>query len=395
MNHPSFKLKIFLLACCLAPVAALAQSGGEQSSHFNPVLLGLLSLMFLLALAIGLLGNTLQNLMRVYRGQLREKRNATAGTTVKSLILLAGTSLLAWGAHAQEAAAGSEEAAEVVKVVSPYISGILRTDFYVLMGVIALEVSILLVLLYYTRKFIRLISGQPEQAVKMRGARMKSFLDRFNKSVSVENEEAIVLDHEYDGIRELDNSLPPWWKWGFVATIIFSVVYMWYYHIGNGPSSHEEYIAAVEKAEQQKAAFLAKSGNAIDENNITLLQDPADLENGKTLFQNVCAACHAPDGGGSVGPNLADDYWLHGGSLQDVFKTIKYGVKEKGMPAWESNMSPKQLAQLTSYVKSLQGTKPAAPKAPQGDLFVAGGDQAIDSVSNATNPSLTPQPNAN
>jgi len=391
MRPSSFKNKILFVAGCLAPVAAGAQTSAEHSSSFNPVLLGLLSLMFLLALAIGLLGNTLQNLMVIYREKMREKRNS-GGTIVKTLLLLLGFSLLSLGAQAQEAAADTTEA---VTVVSPYISGIVRNDFYLLMGIIGLEVLLILVLLRYIRQFVRLVSDRPEKEASMRGVRRKPFLDRFNRSVSVEHEEAIVLEHDYDGIRELDNSLPPWWKWGFVATIIFSVVYMWYYHVGNGPSSHDEYIASVEKAEQQKLAFLAKSGNVIDENNITLLQDPADLENGKTLFTNTCAACHAPDGGGSVGPNLTDDYWLHGGGIKEVFKTIKYGVKEKGMPEWQSNMTPKQLAQLTSYVKSLHGTKPAAPKAPQGELFVEGGDKALDSVSNATEPSLTPVPDTN
>lgn len=391
MKRPNLKYKLLLPALFMAPTAAMAQSGSESSSHFNPAMLGLLSLMFLLALAIGLLGSTLQNLMRVYRGQLREKRKGSS-TTVKSLLLLIGGSLFSLRAFAQEAAAteGAEAATEAVKVVSPYISGIVRNDFYLLMGMIGLEVLVMMVLLFYVRKFIRLVSGQPEK-VKMRGVRMKNFLDRFNRSVSLENEEAIVLDHDYDGIRELDNSLPPWWKWGFIFTVIFSVAYMWYYHVGSGPSSHEEYIAAVEKADLKKAAFLAKSGNVIDENNITMLQDPTELDKGKTLFNNTCAACHAADGGGTVGPNLTDDYWLHGGSLKDVFKTIKYGVPDKGMPAWQANMSPQQLAQLTSYVKSLHGIKPAVAKAPQGDLYVEGGDAALDSVSNATEPSLTPQ----
>lgn len=391
MNHPSFKYKAMLLAACLTPLTVMAQGPGEQSSHFNPTLVGFFSLMLLLALAIGLLGGTLQNLMRVYRGQLREKKRS--GSIVKSLLLLLGFGMMALGAQAQEAAApeAAEGAEEVVAYVSPYISGILRADFYLIMGVLVLEVCVILILLYYIRHFIQLVSGQPK-VVRMRGARMKSFLDRFNKSVSMENEASIVLEHEYDGIRELDNSLPPWWKWGFIFTIIFSFAYMWYYHVGNGPSSHDEYVASVEKAELQKAAFLSKSGNVIDENNVTLLQDPAELEKGKTLFTNTCAACHAADGGGTVGPNLTDDYWLHGGSLSDVFKSIKYGIPDKGMPAWQANMSPQQLAQLTSYVKSLHGSKPAVAKAPQGDLFVEGGDAALDSVSNATEPSLTPLP---
>src|SRR5690606_2466126 len=124
----------------------------------------------------------------------------------------------------------------------------------------------------------------------------------FNKAVAVEKEEDIMLDHDYDGIKELDNSLPPWWKYGFYLTILISIVYIYYYHMGgNGPSSYEEYVAEVEKGEREKAAYLATAANNVDENTVVML-DASGISAGEKSFQAMCAACHASDGGGGVGP---------------------------------------------------------------------------------------------
>src|SRR5690606_23787736 len=112
--------------------------------------------------------------------------------------------------------------------------------------------------------------------------------------------------------------LPPWWKYGFVFTIVFACGYMWYYHVHGGPNQIDEYTAALKKAEKEKAAYMAKAGNAVDETNVTLIDDKTALADAATIFKNTCAACHREDGGGMVGPNLTDNYWLHGGSLQDV-----------------------------------------------------------------------------
>jgi cytochrome c oxidase cbb3-type subunit 3 len=111
----------------------------------------------------------------------------------------------------------------------------------------------------------------------------------------------------------------------------------------------------------------------VDENTVTLLTDATALAEGKKLYGASCSPCHGADGQGVVGPNLTDDYWLHKGGIKDVFKTIKYGVQEKGMKAWKDDFSPVQLAEISSYIKSLQGTKPAGAKEPQGDLFTEDG----------------------
>lgn len=192
--------------------------------------------------------------------------------------------------------------------------------------------------------------------------------------VPVEKEGDILLDHNYDGIRELDNNLPPWWVYGFYLTIGIAVVYMLYFHVLDyGPSSHEEYEIEMAEAEQAVQEFLATQANLVDETNVTLLSDDSSLELGKEIFQVNCIACHLEHGGGgpmSVGPNLTDEYWLHGGSITDVFSTIKYGVPEKGMISWQSQLRPAEMQQVASYVLSLQGTNPPNAKDPQGDLYI-------------------------
>ncbi|MAY84868.1 MAG: hypothetical protein CMP59_12115, partial [Flavobacteriales bacterium] len=189
--------------------------------------------------------------------------------------------------------------------------------------------------------------------------------------VPVEEEGSILMDHEYDGIRELDNNLPPWWKYMFYATIIFAVIYLIRFHItGDGPSSHEEYMAQVEEAIALKAELMADATENITEENVLYVVDAPSLEKGAAIFKGNCATCHGQLGEGGAGPNLTDQYWLHGGSIKNVFSTIKYGVPAKGMIAWESQFTPKQMQSVASYILSLQGSNPPNGKAPEGQIYV-------------------------
>ncbi len=124
---------------------------------------------------------------------------------------------------------------------------------------------------------------------------------------------------------------------------------------------------SVAKADLEIKEYLKLKGDQVDENTVTLLTAPGDIEEGKTIFAKSCVACHNEGGAGNVGPNLTDDYWLHGGDIKSVFKTIRYGIN--AMPQWQNSYSNKQIAELASYVKSLRGTKPANPKPPQGELY--------------------------
>jgi cytochrome c oxidase cbb3-type subunit 3 len=180
-------------------------------------------------------------------------------------------------------------------------------------------------------------------------------------------EKEILIEHEYDGIQELDNPTPAWFMYLFYATIIFAVVYMVIYHIaGVGQLQYAEYQTEVAQAEVAKKAYLSKAANRVDENTVKLTTDPAVLASGQAIFKQTCSPCHGINGQGNVGPNLTDDYWLHGGKINEVFKTIKYGVAANGMPTWEKELSPKQISDVANYVKSLHGTNPPNPKEPQG-----------------------------
>lgn len=190
-----------------------------------------------------------------------------------------------------------------------------------------------------------------------------------NRSVPIENEKDIMLDHDFDGIKELDNRIPPWFQILFWGTIIWAVIYLFVFHIsGVGQLQDSEY-----KAEVQQASFeremLIKSGAFINEETVNAANDASTLAEGKEIFNKNCVTCHAADGGGGVGPNLTDDYWIHGGGIKNVFKTIKYGVPAKGMITWQTQLDPSKIKAVASYVLSLHGTKPVAPKAPQGNLW--------------------------
>jgi cytochrome c oxidase cbb3-type subunit III len=180
-------------------------------------------------------------------------------------------------------------------------------------------------------------------------------------------EKELLIAHDYDGIQELDNPIPAWFMYLFYATIIFAVGYLLTYHVFKAaPLQYEEYRNEMAQADIEKKIYLSKTANLVDENSVKLTSDPAVLTSGQAIFKSTCAACHGEHAQGIVGPNLTDDYWLHGGKINDLFKTIKYGVLSKGMPTWEKQLSPKQISDVANYIKSLHGTNPAGAKEPQG-----------------------------
>ncbi len=182
--------------------------------------------------------------------------------------------------------------------------------------------------------------------------------------------------HDYDGIREYDNDLPPWWKALFWGTIGFAGIYLVFFHVTNaGALSLDEY-----RTEMAQAALLTQQLGANDDPNKATDYQPllakTDLLAGHDAFQQNCAACHGKAGEGTVGPNLTDEYWLHGGEVNTIYHTIKYGVQGKGMVAWKGKLSGKQMLQVASYVLSLHGSNPANPKAPQGERETPAGNAA-------------------
>jgi cytochrome c oxidase cbb3-type subunit 3 len=205
----------------------------------------------------------------------------------------------------------------------------------------------------------------------------ETFKERFvtgkvDEAFGSEEKAKMMADHSYDGITELDNFMPPWLQYVFLGTVVFGVGYFVYYTVlGTGLTGVEEYqeelrVEAI-AAEIRQASNLA----SIDENSVVYDESAGALAVGKTIFEGNCAACHAADGGGGVGPNLTDAYWLHGGGIADIFKVVKYGVIEKGMVPWEDQLSPVEIQNVSSYILTLVGTSPANPKDPQGEIYEA------------------------
>ena len=198
----------------------------------------------------------------------------------------------------------------------------------------------------------------------------------------IEEEKDLVIDHAYDGIHELNNPVPAWFNFLFYGTVLFGIAYLFYYYIGGyGLNQDQLYQAEIARSVEEKAIYLQKSANAVDENSVKADHSAPVLESGKTIFAANCAVCHGPAGGGLIGPNLTDEFWLHGGGINNVFKTIKYGVPAKGMVSWEKTLTPKQISEVANYILSLEGTKPAGGKAPQGEKYEAAAkDNAVKDV---------------
>ncbi|HAQ38512.1 MAG TPA: cytochrome oxidase subunit III [Saprospirales bacterium] len=221
----------------------------------------------------------------------------------------------------------------------------------------------------------------------------KKLLNILTNATPIEKEKDVLLDHDYDGIQELNNKLPPWWVWMFYITIIFSAIYIYRYHFsGNEWSSSKEWEEEVAAANAKLDAYRAEKGELVDENTVTVLTDEQSLKNGEVIFNEPgkCATCHKPDGGGLIGPNLTDEYWIHGGDIKDLYKTTKNGVPEKGMISWESQLSPKQMQEVTSYILvKLAGTNPPGAKAPEGEKYVAGAANAETTAADTTEQAKT------
>lgn len=181
-----------------------------------------------------------------------------------------------------------------------------------------------------------------------------------------DSDNPLLLDHEADGIRELDNKLPRWWVWLFYATIIVSVVYLAYYHVlaaSTQRNSAAEYDAEMKKGEALKSSALATFEQGIA--SLSPSTDPQVLATGQQTFIKLCAPCHRADGGGLVGPNLTDDYWIHGSNFVDNVNTIWNGVPQKGMVTWKTTLKPGDIYAVASFIYTLRGTKPPNPKLPE------------------------------
>lgn len=199
----------------------------------------------------------------------------------------------------------------------------------------------------------------------------QKIMKRLTKTEPLESEGQLLLDHDYDGIKELDNNLPPWWVYLFYASIVFGIVYMVRFEVLGADNQEMELKKEVAQAKIDVAEYMKTAPDMMDEKTVTLLTDPADLATGKEIFTTNCAACHRADGGGQIGPNLTDEQWILGGGIKNIFHTLVNGGRDgKGMIAWKGTLKPKEMQKVASYIISLKGSNPADSKAPEGEIWV-------------------------
>lgn len=326
-----------------AMVVAASGAGSSSSNSYIPWLL--VSTAVALAIVILFMGSLLG---KVAIMKLKDNAKSIALLT----FLFSAASLMAAGADANSGFRG-------------FSSFELNM---ILLGVIFMEVLIILYFAYWLKAIV--LPKKSEIATETKVSMLAQWWDKMNNSVAVEKEKDVQLDHDYDGIKELDNALPPWWVYGFYLTIVFAGIYVWRYHIaGTAPLQVQELKNEMAQAEIQQALYNEQNAAKVDENTITYSADAGMISEGGKLFAKNCVACHAADGGGGTGPNLTDDYWKHGGDIKDIFRTISKGVPEMGMIAWGGILTAKDVANLATYIKSINGSKTAAPKAPEGTLF--------------------------
>jgi cytochrome c oxidase cbb3-type subunit 3 len=298
-----------------------------------------------------------------------------AGRKIMMIFVVVMGSMFSTNVFAQSTVAVSDSTTKAAS--TDFYGGVSYNTFWTMSTVILLELLVIFLLVLFIKNIFRSI--HPSEKIIVEGQvqsdswmiRTWHRLDKqfFTRAIPLDKEADMLLDHDYDGIKELDNALPPWWKYGFYITIVVAVFYLFKFevwHTGMNPT--QEYAAEMTAAKIEKDAYLASAKENVDENTAVQL-DAAGAAQGKILFAKTCVACHLAEGQGLVGPNLTDDYWIHGGGVKDIFKTIKYGYPDKGMQSWQTVYSPIEIEELETYIKTLRGTHPPNPKDPQGDLY--------------------------
>ncbi len=369
MKNTILKNKIFLaifIMLIASPAWALAPAAPDKKWFMDDT-----TFWILIAVA-AILFYVIYALAEVVMWSGKKKMDGKNKPSANLILLLigAGTFFIPSEVMAQ---AANTTAAESTK------DGILSSVYLPLYILIAIEIC---TIAYLSLMLVQL--SRKEKLYAAPGVKYETWLARtwskWNYKVPIEREEEMILsDHEYDGIQELDNGMPPWLQYIFYFTIIFAIVYLWRYDIGNGMTQEEEYVKEVEEAKIELAAYLENASANYDENSVILSTDASVLSNGKNTFTQYCVTCHGNFGEGNVGPNFTDDYWIHGGKINDVFRTVSEGVPAKGMASWKEILTAKQMFEVANYIKSLYGTNPPNPKAPQGNLYTEGAAVPADS----------------
>jgi cytochrome c oxidase cbb3-type subunit 3 len=336
----------------MAQNAAVTVAADKSTDKYQMMRYILTGMAILLLLIIMVMASAVASAGKIYWD--REKKKNISSKIVSLLVLMLLTGITG---HAQEAQA----------VVTPAAPGVPH-DIYIFFVLVALEFVIVMVLSGMLLKFLK-VEKEVTIGKSAKVIAFKNIFQKMNQTVAIEEEHSLDLNHDYDGIRELDNKVPAWWRYAFYASILFGGVYMYRMFVTDTlPNQLQELDQANYAAAIQKAEYLKHAANNVDENTVAML-DASGIVEGSALFTKNCLACHGDKGQGGVGPNLTDEYWLHNGGIKDIFHSIKYGWPEKGMKAWKDDFSPVQIAQLSSYIKSIQGTNPPGGKEPQGTAF--------------------------
>lgn len=369
MKSINKKIFTFCSAACLAVMPALgfaqeAAAATPATGAYDTIRYVLAGFAVLLLFVIIALGYAIKASLEIRKKQLINKRSIAK---VSSVILLLLSTLFGSAAFAQDAAASTKEVVE-----EPGFWGNLfataPNDMLITILIILVELAVIFVLV---RVQIKLLREKKEEvvAVAKPGFTWAGLLEKLGANKTTDDTTDLDLNHDYDGIRELDNNIPKWWQFAFGGTVVIGIIYIFRMFVTESlpdqiTELHEDQrIAAIKMAE-----YLKNSANNVDENTVAML-DAGGIAQGAELYAKNCVACHGNAGEGTIGPNLTDEYWVHKGGIKDVFYSIKYGWPEKGMKSWKDDFSPVQIAQLASYVKSLAGTTPPNPKEKEGELY--------------------------
>jgi cytochrome c oxidase cbb3-type subunit 3 len=303
-----------------------------------------------------------QNKLAEKKEKENKEKNSGINTTLIAIVGMFG--LMAFSNHSLALSFMSPgEATES----APWLK-VETSDLYFLA---VINIILLGVIFYLKNMFKNLVNlvkteKEKEKAIVEEPKALKKINQVLTDVVPIEEEHKILMHHEYDGIQELDNNLPPWWVWMFFATIVFAVVYLFNYHIlKTGDLQYQAYDKEIKQADAQVKAYLEANAMNVDETTVTLLTDKGEIEKGKALFETNCVTCHNPKGEGNIGPNLTDKNWIYGFDIKDVFKTVKTGTPN-GMPEHGTKFNPVQIQQVASFVLSLPEAK---GKAPQGEII--------------------------
>ncbi|MBK7764513.1 MAG: c-type cytochrome [Bacteroidetes bacterium] len=350
------------LGCMLPSLQADAQTATKTADNtslwFNgPFIVLFLSILILLSV-IAVLGKIVKTLVEQDTFEfLRNRKSTKVGALLIGLMLSSVSNF-------------AQEAVTAPVVATSIINGMDNTLFWTMLSILMIEFIVIMILLKVLVSYLQKKGLIQPIAVNL--PKWLQWKTMVGDDLPIEKEADLLTDHDYDGIQELDNGMPPMLKYIFVASIAAAVIYWGYYEMGSGPTQLEEYQNELVKADADKMAYLKLAGNLVDENTVKLVDDAVILADGQKIYATNCVACHGDKGQGGVGPNLTDANWIHGGSINDIFKTIKYGVPDKGMRAWQSEIKPADMQAISSYIiKEFGGKNVAGGKAPQGAVYNA------------------------